>query len=61
MELFANILNSFLPLTILAKCSVLDVRLGSEYASEVKDTASFRSIVSYINYSKMKINQTLMC
>ena len=54
-------LNSFQPLTILAKCSVLDVRLGSEYASEVKDTASFRSIVSYINYSKMKINQTLMC
>ena len=29
MELFAKIVNGFQPLTIFAKCSILDVRLGS--------------------------------
>ena len=34
-KLFAKIVNSFQPLTILALDSFLDVRLGSEYASEI--------------------------
>ena len=29
----AKIVNGFQPLTIFAECSILDVRLGSEYAS----------------------------
>ena len=35
MELFAKIMNSFQPLTILEKRSILDVWQGSEYASVV--------------------------
>ena len=33
MELFAKIVNGFQPLTIFARSSILDVRLGFEYAS----------------------------
>ena len=35
MELFGKIVNGFSPLTIFAKSYVLDVWLGSEYASAV--------------------------
>ena len=35
MELFFKIVNGFQPLAIFAKSFVLDVWLGSEYASEV--------------------------
>ena len=31
MELFAKIVNSFQPVTIFAKSSILDIWLGSEY------------------------------
>ena len=34
MEHFAKIVNGFNPLTIFAKRSILDIRLGSEYASD---------------------------
>ena len=34
MEFFAKIVNGFQLLTIFAKSSLLDVRLGSEYASD---------------------------
>ena len=34
-ELFAKIINNWKPLTIFTKSSILDVRLGSEYASEL--------------------------
>ena len=34
MDLFAKIVNGWTPLTIFAKRSILDVRLGSEYASD---------------------------
>ena len=34
MKLFAKIANDWEPLTIFVKSSILDVRLGSEYASE---------------------------
>ena len=33
MELFAKKINGFQPVTIFAKNSTLDARLGSEYAS----------------------------
>ena len=32
---FAKIVNSFQPLTIFVKSSILDVRLGFEYASDI--------------------------
>ena len=35
MELFVEIVNDFQPLTIFAKSSILNVRLGSEYTSEI--------------------------
>ena len=35
MEIFAKIVDGFQPLTILAKSSILDVWLGSEYVSRV--------------------------
>ena len=35
MDLFAKIVNGVQPLTIFAKRSILDVQLGSEYASEI--------------------------
>ena len=35
MELFAKSVTSFQPLTVFAKYSILDVWLGSEYASEI--------------------------
>ena len=35
MELFAKIVNSFQRLTIFAKSAIFDIRLRSEYASEV--------------------------
>ena len=35
MELLSNIVNGFQPLIIWAKISILDVRLGFEYASGV--------------------------
>ena len=34
MELFAQIVKDFQLLTIFIKSSILDIRLGSEYASE---------------------------
>ena len=33
MELFEKIVHNFWPFTIFARGSILDVRLGSEYAS----------------------------
>ena len=35
MEVFANIVNGWKPLTILAECSILDVWKGSEYPSDM--------------------------
>ena len=34
IELFAKLVNGFQPLTIFAKVFILDVRIGSEHASE---------------------------
>ena len=36
MELFAKIFNSFQPLTIFAKSSILEFRMSSEYASDLR-------------------------
>ena len=33
MEIFAKIVNNWKPFIIFAKSSILDARLGSEYAS----------------------------
>ena len=38
-ELFAKIVNGFQQLTIFAKSSILDVRLGSEYTPESRSKA----------------------
>ena len=38
MELFAEIVNSLYLLFIFAKCSLVDVQLGSRYASGSLDT-----------------------
>ena len=35
MELFAKIVNVWKPLIIFAKISILDIRLGFEYASNL--------------------------
>ena len=43
MKLFARIVNGFQLLTIFAKSSILDIQLGSEYASELL----FNKIVRY--------------
>ena len=36
-ELSAKIVNNFQPLTVFAKSSILHVRTGSEYASEISE------------------------
>ena len=36
MELLAKIVNGFQPLTIFAKSSILDVRQGSKYTSNIR-------------------------
>ena len=36
MELFAKLINDFQSLTIFTKISMLDVRLGSEYATVIR-------------------------
>ena len=40
MELSAKIIYGFQPLTIFAKCSILVIRIGSEYASEQQQQAA---------------------
>ena len=56
MELFAITVAGFYPLTIVIKNSILDVQLGSEYASALlfKITSSLMSSVSFKLISKCK-------
>ena len=39
MEFFVKIVNSLMPLTILTKCSILDVRLGCKNATKSFNTS----------------------
>ena len=55
MELFARIANGFQQFTILPKSSILDVRLFSEYTSEVLVEAVYRSI--FLKKLFLKISQ----
>ena len=43
MEIFAITVNHFKPLTIFGKSSILDVWLGSEYASAIKKPSLMRT------------------
>ena len=49
MELFAKILEGFQPLTVFEKNSVLDVWLGSEYASEYTTTTGLKETLQLPN------------
>ena len=53
MEHFAIIVNGFNPLTIFAKISILDIRLGSEYAS---DGYLRSSKTNYVGKLPFKVN-----
>ena len=44
MELFAKIVKGFQLLTIFIKSSILDIRIGSEYASECRDARKLNKV-----------------
>ena len=49
MELFWKIANGFKQLTIFAKSFILDVPLGSEYASGLKNLAILKNVLTLPN------------
>ena len=57
MERFAKIVNGKKLLTVCVKCSVLDVCLGSEYASESYYKGKSRSRFSFFFFAYKRWNQ----
>ena len=49
MEHFPKIVNSFKPLKIFPKCSILDVSKGSEYAYETSRPVAWNDLNSLHN------------
>ena len=62
MDLFVKIVNSFQLVTIFAKSSILDVQLGFEYVSELKQfnfrlCNSSEALFSLLPYKVLHFNQ----
>ena len=62
MELFAKIVKGFLPLTTFAKTSILDVPLGSEYASRMFNLSWRKSFqIGLMAKSSTRLNCQMVC
>ena len=52
MELFAKIVKNEKPFTIFVKSSILDVKEGSDYASELASKVTDVSFLSQFEYQR---------